>query len=1617
MKNIKALTAKVIEFAKKKKDFNKLDKENFIDFLKIFYLQNQIEDFQNSTIESLYNFALSAFNNLLIRKNKEIKVKSFNPSIKKDGFETTYSLVEIISQDMPFLVDSTVAYLDKQGIKVKNITHPIYSVVRDGENKIKSISHPENGNQESVIQLYLEKITSKKNLNDLTDNIKKILNSVSLVVGDWDSMVKLANKASDDLSNSEKLITKSEVNEIKDFISWMVGGNFILLGAKEFKITKGGKNQYLLNEEEGKSFGVFRSKYDDFRPEVKNSSPKEVCDSVTNPYVVEVLKSRYRSKIHRSTNAERIRIQKISSKGEVIGEYRFIGLFTSNAYYKNTNTIPLVRKKIDKVIKDSGYLAGSHIYKELLSILESYPRDELFQIDADDLLKNATGIANISGRSQVKFFARRDKFDRFVSCLIYMPKNRSNSGIRSKIKNYLAEVYGGEIADSFIQINDSNLVRLQTIVRTTQGFKPKVSEIVIEEEITKITKVWSDELRYAIKAKYDEEEQIPLFAKFKNAFSVSYMNRFDPKRAAIDIGRITSALKNNKPVFNLYKSSELLPESISELKIYSPHKEIILSQIMPVLESFGFNVIKEHTYVVSIDEEEKNNRLSKKVWVHYFTLNLSKQGHSFSEKVRLNFEKTISLVWDGVVQVGLLNKLIVAANFHWKHVYIIRAYTKYLHQAVFNYNQPRVTDALVKYHNISTLLIKLFNSKFNPHIKVNKEQRDKKVSNVCKKIEKALGEVSDIAEDKIIRRLFQAIKATLRTNYYQSVDGKDTHFKGYISLKINCSAIPQLPLPLPYAEIFVYSTRVEAVHLRGGKVARGGLRWSDRHDDFRTEVLGLMKAQMTKNAVIVPEGSKGGFVVKKDLTGLSREETQKEGIECYKTFLRGALDVTDNYINNKIVHPENVVRYDGPDPYFVVAADKGTATFSDIANSISEEYNFWLGDAFASGGSVGYDHKKMGITAKGAWVSVKRHFKENGIDTQSQDFTCAGIGDLAGDVFGNGMLLSKHIKLVAAFNHMHIFLDPKPNSAKSYVERKRVFNLKRSTWMDYNQSLISKGGGIFSRSEKSISISPEMKEVLGIEEDQLTPTDLIRAILKSPVDLLWNGGIGTYVKGELESNLEVGDRANDALRINGSELRCSVIGEGGNLGFTQRGRIEYALNAGRVNTDAMDNSAGVDCSDHEVNIKIALTSAMRNKKITLKERNKILESMTQEVSDLVLRDNELQTQAISIASFQGHGSLGDQAQFMLKLEDSGLLNRKIEFLPSKKEIEKRQLDKISLTRPELCVLLSYAKMEIYNQIVSSDLVKDKYFEKDLFEYFPKAMQKKFSSEILNHQLRDEIIATQITNFVIDRSGITFINQICQDSGFSVVEVIKCFIIASDSFRIREFLEEVESMGPKVSHHIKMQIFLSATKLIERSIIWLLHNQVKGDLSEIVKRFRKIADNLSGVLSGVLAKASRESFERKVEKYRLNNVESKLATKVAAMDPIASAFDIAQISNESKFDIETIAKIYFAVGTRFSLKWLRSRVAALSQEDYWQKLSSKTVLEDIYSYQMKIAKSIVDNSCKDKTLCEVKSVEKWIKDREFLIDRFDKFISDLKNQANPDLSIFIVALNRVKSLVN
>ncbi len=1598
---MKSIIKKLITTVKK----DKIIKDDlFNKYLESFYNESSSNDLGSYNQSDLINLCLSSFRFINKKSKNEFKVRAYNPTKKRDGFESEFTILDIVNNNAPFLVDSVIMQCDKMGIEVKNIIHPIFFSKRTASGVLEDLVDDKSGGlDESVMQLHLAHISSEKELNEIESSLNIVLPTVHLVVDDWRKMRNVIQEAKNQLNNCK--YNDFDLEEYKNFLDWILDNKFIILGTCEFALeTKGSKNN--LVEVKTSNLGIFKSPYPQIKPVLVDDISGDANDIVKNPYVVEILKSRYNSIVHRAVNAERIRVQKFDNKGNIIGEYRFIGLFTSSVYYQSVDLTPIIRKKIAQIIKESNFKKDGHSAKDLASILESYPRDELFQIELEDLSRISLGIVTLSGRSLVRFFAREDKFKRFVSCLIFIPREQFNTSVQERIHSLLEKSYEGEILGSYMQVTESNLTRLHIIVRT-ESIIPEVNSGEIEDQLVKICRSWNDDFTDLVKKSFDRDQAKEIIANYQDAFPASYAYMFKAKNAIYDIDLIKKTIGSKDGlIFDIYKSSGVA-DDVAEIKIYSVEKKMQLSDIMPVLDSFGFNIIHENTYFVSLKNE-------KKVWIHYFNINLSKFGDILTQAIIQNFKDTISSIYQGRTQIGYLNRMVVAANLNNRQISLLRAYSKYLYQTGFRYSQKYTSDVLVKYRDITNLIVRLFETKFSTDEIKN---RDLIIAKILDDITKSLTNVSDSIEDMILRRFVNIIDATIRTNFFQKDESKN--YKDYISFKFNSSKIQDLALPVPYAEIFVFSSAVEGVHLRGGKVARGGLRWSDRHEDFRTEVLGLMKAQMTKNAVIVPSGSKGGFVVKADTSKMNREEITQEAIKCYKTFLRGLLDLTDNVINGKIVHPKDVIRYDEPDPYLVVAADKGTATFSDIANGISAEYNFWLGDAFASGGSVGYDHKKMGITAKGAWISVKRHFSEIGIDIQNNDFTCAGIGDLSGDVFGNGMLLSKHTKLVAAFNHLHIFLDPNPDVEKSYKERVRMFNLPRSSWSDYNNDLISKGGGIFERSAKSIDISKEVQNLLGIESDKLTPIELIKFILKAKVDLLWNGGIGTYVKASDESHLDVGDRINDVLRVNGSELRCKVVGEGGNLGFTQKGRIEYALSGGKLNTDAIDNSAGVDCSDHEVNIKIALTQAMKAGKVSIEERNKILESMTQEVENLVLEDNRLQTQTITMSESRGYSSLENQARFLSRLEKIGLLNREVEFLPSQKVIEKRQSEKIGMTRPELCVMMSYSKMDLYNNIVNSSLVKDKFFEKTLLDYFPNILQQKFKEEILNHQLRSEIIATQITNMIVGRLGITFVSQVAKDNGFDITDIVRNIIIVCESFELDNIWQEIESLdNKKVPVQIQVGMFNESNKLLERSVLWLLRNaKSKKDIISTADYFHNLINTIYKNLDGLLATASRNAYKINFDSYVNGGVDVKLAKKVASMDSMASCYDIIEISSKTNFDVQTVGKLYFKVGNRLHLKWLRSKITNTNSDNYWQKVSCKTILEDLYNYQMRITSKIVSYGCKDKDSCEADlALEKWIEKESFLVYRYDRFIDDFKSQIKPDLSMFVVALNRIKALV-
>lgn len=1573
-------------------------------FVQKFYEHVPLEDLEYFSSNELFQAAASTYKFVSHRPNEETKIRVFNPTIENDGWYTPNTVIEVVNNDSPFLVDSVITLLNTLNYTIFQIIHPVMCISRDKSGSLTDVlDHTEQKQgalMESVMHFQIASMEDDAARNALHKEIDNVLQTVALAVADWKIILTKVDAAIHQLPQhmpaGAEHLTEDNIAEVKLFLRWLKDNNFVFLGYVEYDYVQSNGTERLKPVSHSE-LGIFKLNDPEVSITDDNASSPEILHFVRNDALVEITKSNKISVVHRPGYMDYIGIKRYDSQGKVIGEKRFIGLFTSIVYYQSANLIPIVRKKIEAVKKRAGFASSGHSGKNLVALIEAFPRDELLQISEDDLLDTVMGMVTLAVRPRVRLFIRKDLFDRFISSIIFIPRERYSTHLRQKMQSFLEKEFNGLVSNNYTQISDSNFARLHIVVKTEPGTIPDYDILALEKKLEDIASLWGDSLRNAIEEAYGKDQSEDMYFKYSQAFSISYTNKFTTADALKDIQEIEKAIQSNAAQFALYIADDD-PGSL-QLKIFNPGSQLTLSDILPILENMGLHVIDGHTFEVS-----SSNTVN--AWIHHFRLEAEGcNNESFSE-IRDNFEEALAKIWEKEIQDDRFNKLIIRAKLHWRQVVLLRAYSKYIRQTGFAYSQEYTEEALALHPELVRYCVELFETRFNP---APLDGREEKMSGLVAAIEDGLNHVDNLAEDKVIRHFRSVIMATLRTNYYQ-LDAEGVH-KGYISFKIDSKKVPELPLPYPYKEIFVYSPRVEAIHLRGGKVARGGLRWSDRREDFRTEVLGLMKAQMTKNSVIVPVGSKGGFVVKQPPAEGGREALIEEGTECYKTFLRGMLDITDNIIDDNITPPEDVVRYDEDDPYLVVAADKGTATFSDTANAVAKEYNFWLDDAFASGGSNGYDHKKMGITARGAWVSVMRHFQEMGIDTQKEDFTVVGIGDMAGDVFGNGMLLSKHIRLVAAFNHMHIFLDPNPDSASSYEERKRLFELPRSAWTDYNSDLISKGGGVFERSAKTIDISKEICELLDISETRLAPDELIKHILKAPIDLLWNGGIGTYVKASSESHAEAGDKTNDTLRINGNEVRVKVVGEGGNLGFTQLGRIEFASKGGRINTDAIDNSAGVDCSDHEVNIKIALGIAKQHKRINEQKRIAILEEMTDEVADLVLRDNVLQTQAITIAQLQGHSLLELQHRLIRKLERDGMLDRAIEFLPDDEEISRRLSDKRGLYRPEIAVLLAYSKLSLYDDLLNSNLPDDSYFLKDLIRYFPVHLQKNFTKEIESHPLRREIIATFATNSIVNRVGSTFFHQVSEDTGIKGCDIARGYTVTRDTFDLRTLWLDIEALDGKIDLNLQASLFIEVQRLIEHTTLWFLRNTAQPmDVTAIFKTYGPGIQELFACLETVLPPVTKEAFEKKYARYVEQNIPEPLAKKIAGLIAMSSAPDIVKVATGGKLPVNVVARVYFELGNRLNVGWVRSKIYRLNTDDYWQRLSVRALIDGLYDQQMRLTARVIDQLCNDKQ-CST-AVDEWCEQNKKDITRYDRFMLDLMTHENPDFSMLMVATKKL-----
>jgi glutamate dehydrogenase len=1547
----------------------------------------------------LYGAVLAHWRFLQRRRPGERKVHVYTPNLEEHGWQSAHSVVEIVTDDMPFLVDSVAMTLTRRGSAIHAVVHPIVKVLRDGEGRLlKLLPWEADGLAESLIHVEIDRQAEQAQLDELAVELERVLADVQAAVEDWPAMRDRAQAIVAELDERPPPVAPDELADAKALLAWMADDHFTFLGYREYELhTRDGED--VLSSVPGSGLGILREAQ---RKAVSHSFARlspEARRLARAPSLLNLTKANSRATVHRPAYLDYVGLKRFDERGAVSGELRFLGLYTHTAYRASPWEIPVLRRKAERVVERSGFVAGAHDYKALVEILESYPRDELFQIEEDELFDIALGILHLGERRRVRLFVRREAFGRFLSCLVFLPLERYNTGVRRRIERILQEAFDGTSVDLSARVSESVLARLHVVVHTDEVAPSDFDVDAIEALLAEATRAWSDDLHDVLIEQLGEERGADLYPRYGDAFPPAYRDDFAPHGALADIERIERLDPDGDLDVSLYLPLES-PAGHLAFKLLRSGQPILLSDVLPLLENMGARVIDERPF-----EVRPVGRAP--VWIYDFGLDFGAGVEVQADRVRRIFEDAFAEAWRGALENDGFNRLVLGAELTWREVALLRAIAKYLRQCGSTFSQTYMEEALAGNPDIARVLVELFRLRFEPP---GGEGTDAKVHGLIREIEDRLDAIASLDEDRILRSFLSVIRGMLRTNYFQTAeDGKP---KPYLSFKLDPSGIPDLPAPRPMFEIFVYSPRTEGVHLRAGKVARGGIRWSDRREDFRTEVLGLMKAQTVKNAVIVPTGAKGGFVLKRPPQ--ERQALREEVVECYRILIRGLLDLTDSLVGGENVAPTDVVCYDDDDPYLVVAADKGTATFSDIANELSAEYGFWLGDAFASGGSTGYDHKGMGITARGAWESVTRHFRELGTDIESADFTVVGIGDMSGDVFGNGMLLSRHIKLVGAFDHRHVFLDPDPDPEQSFEERARLFALPGSSWADYDEQLISTGGGVFPRTAKSIPLSPEARVALATDATTLTPNELIRALLRAPVDLLWNGGIGTFVKAKHETHAEVGDRMTDAIRVDAEELRCRVVAEGGNLGFTQRGRIAYASQGGRVLMDAIDNSAGVDCSDHEVNLKILLDAIVAEGDLTEKQRNALLAEMTDEVADLVLRDNYEQTQAISTSVSQAASMIDVHARYIRHLEQTGRLDRALEFLPDEETLTERKATGEGLTPPEVAVLLSYTKVALYDELLASDLPDDPHLVGELERYFPTPVRQRFRTRLARHTLHREIIAAQVTNAVVNRAGTTFVFRLDEETGATGPDIARAFTVAREVFDLHSLWHEIERLDGRIAAQTQLAMLLKTRILLERATRWFLRNRPRPlDIASTISRFGPGAAALAAAAADVLCAADRNAAERAAEELVGTGVPRALAGRVGYLESLLPVLDLVEVAAATGLSLDEAMGVYFAIDDRLDLHSLRGRIAALPRKERWEALARRALWEDLQSEHRALTTDILRES---ETDAVAERVATWVTQNAAAVERCEQVLADVKAGDASDLATLSVAVREIRNLI-
>ncbi|HLY56856.1 MAG TPA: NAD-glutamate dehydrogenase [Stellaceae bacterium] len=1556
-------------------------------FLREFYRNVAAEDLQSRSVDDLLAAADSIWSFLGQRRPGRASIRV----IEAPRWSPRRAVIEIVNDDMPFLVDSVTACLAGHELGCHLVIHPIVAVERDAEGHLSAFGA---GLRESVMQIELASRIDAEAAGEIVRDLEAVLADVRVAVLDWAAMRRKVSQLADALGDGTAPVPPVEITETSAFLVWLTENNFTFLGYREYALSGEG-----MEVVPGAGKGILRDDSYLVFEGIRNFgqvSP-DVQQFLRSPRLMMIAKSSRRSTVHRPAQLDTVAIKSFDADGKVTGQRLIVGLFTSASYAAAATSIPVIGRKVARCIARAGFPPDSHDGKALQHILDTFPRDELFQIDEQDLFPIALGVLHLQERRRIALFVRRDPFARFVSCLVYVPRERYSEQVRNRFAGILRRAFSGVVTGEATQLDESSvLARIHFTVATPHGHS-EIDLAEVERELVEAGGVWADRLGEALVRAHGEEVGPSLLRRFADAFPSGYTERTSPEASVGDIDRILAVEAGTAVALTLDRDPAGAAEEL-RLKTFHAKEPIALSDVLPILEDLGLRVITE----IPFDCRPRGG--GARICIQEFSL-VPHDGHPIDLDVSAaRFEEAFPQIWSGGLESDGFNRLILGAGLSSRQVVILRTYSKLMRQAGSAFSQAYMEDTLGRHPDVARALVALFESQFDPALSGDREAKSARIEAA---IRAELDAVSNLDEDRILRGFLLLVLKTLRTNYYQRDAGGEP--KPYLSVKLASREIDLLPLPRPLYEIFVYAPRMEGCHLRGGRVARGGIRWSDRKEDFRTEILGLMKAQMVKNAVIVPVGSKGGFVVKRPPAG--REALMAEVVACYKMLMSGLLDITDTIAGDAVVPPPDVVRRDADDPYLVVAADKGTATFSDIANGVAHDYGFWLDDAFASGGSVGYDHKAMGITARGAWEAVKRHFREIGSDIQTTDFTCVGVGDMSGDVFGNGMLLSRHTKLIAAFDHRHIFIDPDPDAERSWAERKRLFELPRSSWNDYDREMLSAGGGIYERSLKAVRLSPEAQARLGLGPDALSPAQLIQALLKQKVDLLWFGGIGTYVKASAETHADVGDRANDALRVDAPALRAAVIGEGANLGVTQRGRIEYALRGGRLNTDAIDNSAGVDTSDHEVNIKIGIGGIITAGQLAAADRSRFLGEMTDEVGLLVLRDNYLQTQALTLAESQASRELDQQVRLMRALERAGRLDRAIEFLPDDETLEQRAVAKRGLTRPELAVLLAYAKNALYDELLESDLPDAPEFEDDLIDYFPSQMRTLAPDVLTTHRLRREIIATCIANQMINRMGPTFLAETQANTGRDAADIARAFRIACDVFDLPDIWQDIESLDNRIPAQAQTRMLVEVREVAERAVDWLLSARVRLTIGARTRQFRPGVRKLAARLPDLLPSAERRGFEQRKARFLEAGVEEALAHRVVALANLAAGLDIIRLDEGTELDVVDLGKLYYDTGECFGLDTLRDYAREMTTSNSWQRLAVAAVLQDFYRAQSGIAELVIRESGN----AAAPSLDAWVAARPDTVIRLQEMVAEIGRAPARDIAMLTVAARQLHAL--